>query len=427
MLSNKIKWFQKSPKTITKEIVTSNIIEKWIESLIEEFSILRSNNELQKTILDNISKMHNHFVESSSNQKIRYSEYFVCSNGIPVLIHVYDNYVLIYGTVYFTLIASKKHKSRKLTLHKKNFLDFSPKVDEIYAKLNQIRYPLVESKTPHVYKFGQTANLGHYIWNELTGLEMLFKTGLIHHFDWIEVGEYDYFSAQNFLEGQGFQVFKNRQSTDQVLQFKTANIFLSRKCRNWIIDEILNLNYPQQYDHKKKIIIQLRTRDRAWNNSPKEIADLINKVHSKYVDCKFVLDGYSRIENSEDSENQAIRGDLDFANEILENISPAIDIESTIGKNFSAKLRELNGAQLVIGPIGSGGVLCNWILNVEIICFGPESYYSWTSQDSDLKVWKPRNGIHYYPVDKIVFDQSGNYSIDMNQLYDMVIETMFPE
>jgi hypothetical protein len=420
-------WFQKSPKSLAKVDVASNIIEKWMESLIEEFSILRSKNELQKTTLDNISKMDNHFVQSSSNQQIRYSEYFVCSDGIPVLIHVYDNSVLIYGTVYYTLIASKKHKSRKLTLHKENFFDYSPKVDEIYAKLNQIRYPLVESKKPHVYKFGQTPNLGHYIWNELTGLAMLFETGLIRNFDWIEVGEYDYFSAQNFLEGQGVQVFKNRQSTDQVLLFKTANIFFSSKTRNWILDEILKLNYPQQYEHKKKIIIQLRTGTRAWKNSPKEIADLINKVGTKYADCKFVLDGHSRIENSEDSDNQAIRKDLDFANAILENISPAIDIESTIGKNFSAKLKELNGAHLVIGPIGSGGLLCNWLLNVEIICFGPEYYYSWTSRDSDLKAWKPRKRIQYYPVDKIVLDRNENYSIDMDQLYDMVIETLFPE
>ena len=62
--------------------------------------------------------------------------------------------------------------------------------------------------------FAQSPNLGHYIWNELTGLEMLIKNGLLQHFDWIEVGEHDYFSAKNYLINQGFVVRKRTDSKE---------------------------------------------------------------------------------------------------------------------------------------------------------------------------------------------------------------------
>jgi hypothetical protein len=229
------------------------------------------------------------------------------------------------------------------------------------------------------------------------------------------------------LEKRGFRVSSDEKLANQALYFKTANIFLSNNCRSWILDEVLELNRSQKWDQKMKIVIQLRTGTRAWRNSPKEIADLINKLGDKFAGCKFIIDGFSKFENSKDSEIQAIHQDLDYANAILENISPSIVSETTIGKGFSAKLMELYGAQLVIGPIGSGGVLSNWLLNVAAICFGPESFYSWTKSDSDLLVWSPRNEIQYYPVDMIDFDQSGNYSIDMDHLYNMVIEKIYSD
>jgi hypothetical protein len=409
------------------QLMPANNIADYVGSLAEEFPILKNKNELQNSIQENISRMHNHFVHLNSNERILHSEYFLCSDGIPVLVHVYDNHFLIYGTVYYTLIASKKHGSSELILNEENFHGYSPKFAEIEAKLGQIQFPLAEATKPNVYKFGQSANLGHYIWNELTGLEMLFRTGLIHNFDWIEVGDFDYFSVQKFLERQGFRVFKNEQSTKQALFFKTANIFLSKNCRDWILDEILEMNRFRQSDLRMKIVVQIRTGTRAWQNSPEEIADLINKIGNRFTDCKFIIDGFSKIENSKDSESQAISYDLDFANAIMEHISSVNVIETTIGKSFSDKLMAIHGAQLVIGPIGSGGVLSNWLLNVAGICFGPESYYSWTQHDSDYLVWKPRNKMQYYPVDRITLDQNGNYSIDMGHLYKIVVETICQE
>ena len=151
---------------------------------------------------------------------------------------------------------------------------------------------------------------------------------------------------------------------------------------------------------------------------------MINRISRRYVGYTFVIDGYSKNELSENNDDLEIIKDENFVFEVLGHIDSGINITSTVGKSFSYKLNELNGAQLVVGPIGSGGVLSNWLLNISAICFGPESYYSWTARDSDSLVWKPREPIVYYPINRIRFYENGNYSINMDILFEMIVEIL---
>ena len=272
--------------------------------------------------------------------------------------------------------------------------------------------------------FAQSPNLGHYIWNELTGLEMLIKNGLLQHFDWIEVGEHDYFSAKNYLINQGFVVRKRTDSKKSFITFKTTNIFLSQACRNWIMKDVLNLSQNRKNHEKKKIVIQIRTGTRSWRNSPQEIALFINKLDQNLDDFEFVIDGYSATPDANSFESQSILQDLDFATQVIKYVDSSVEIYSTIGKDFSTKLKKINEATLVIGPIGSGGVLSNRLLDIPAICFGPESYYSWTSRDIESLVWNPRQPIWFYPVNKINYDSEGGYSIDMLELSNMTIDIL---
>ena len=359
-----------------------------------------------------ISKLN--FIESAlSGGSVEDSCQFVTSDGIPFIAYKTKNKIVLFGTVYYNYLASISHEMEIIEVMNENTfgyaIDFSSVIKEIRFRRT--------IKKQFIYDFATSQNLGHYIWNECTAMHFLIETNLIYQFHKIRVGKYDYFNIADQLKNRGLKVTQRKPRTELLKRnvvLKTAALTFSKQCRDFVLTSY------ELSTSRKSIGIQIRTGNRGWTNSPKEFAEFIENLHIRYPEIDFVIDGFSRNSSMQINENLEIERDLQLHRAIETYLSSEIKLTTTIGRSFRDKIEMLSGCVLVVGPIGSGNIITNWLLNKPLICFGPQSYYSWTQKDSNDLVYNPRSSVTYFPIEHLTYDENGNYKTDMQVLFDFV-------
>ena len=122
-------------------------------------------------------------------------------------------------------------------------------------------------------------------------------------------------------------------------------------------------------------------------------------------------------------EEKNIERDMISYQKICEKIPKEIKIYTTISLSILEKLKILEKATLVFSPIGSGGILANWLLQKTLITYGPVSYYEWTRRDSECIVEDYNNKIFY--IDKAdinMLPNSSDYNMSWEVLYKKFLE-----
>jgi hypothetical protein len=250
-----------------------------------------------------------------------------------------------------------------------------------------------------VIGFGFVSNLGHHIWNEQPAIEIIEALQVRPKIQEFYVSDYDYFDIATDLMEKGARVRRVESSglfLTSVLFFRSPFFkrATQRRLTAWI-GAVENLN-PSVF----VVAIQIRLHNRCWINELEQLPQLVDNLKGiaalRGQELELLFDGTSTIIRNnglpgKTSETDRNRIELEkaYVNKVKEMLGKSIQICSLVGESMLEKCRQLSAAHVVIAPIGSGGVLCGWLLRRPVISHGPPSYFDWTSNDSATLVESP--------------------------------------
>ena len=268
---------------------------------------------------------------------------------------------------------------------------------------------------------GGHANLGHQLWNELTGLHLLETNEMLEKTDEVLFGNYDYFGMNQYItetyskepliigdlnslnEFQGCGVFYSyhfMKITSQFLSFYKIKFVPTLRTLS-----TLSTHLPPFRDEENKILIVLRRDSLIDNNFIDKIVSCIQILKTKNHSLKFIFEGYFRNYSQEwtkvsigNSTNSMSGSEMMNNYEDLVNIIvirsglSSNDYRSTIAMYVHEALRYHNNVLMTLSHVGSAATIAAWIDNIPGIQFGRAQVNIYEGMDKL---------IHEYPMNML--------------------------
>ena len=284
------------------------------------------------------------------------------------------------------------------------------KLDEAINKLKSFivsyyqpvkSYILNTHLKPLVNVIGLYFNIGHYVWNELGGIDVIQHHPQIQKVvDKFLIGSGEYFSARDIFP----EVLHNNNviQVKAVLDaFKTIvdNKYLALRIvgsymKQELINKIIQVSrtkcspgfLEQVKEAKQKyfpiIGIQFRTSNRVWLSQVEGLANIIKKLYEEFENLGIVFDGWSSIPGQEySSDVTSVNIDRDRAvEEQIKNLIPSsIPTYSAIGATtYETVIWWHEAIDAGIEPLSGGLLFSSWIADKPgVIHSRSDLYQSW--------------------------------------------------
>jgi hypothetical protein len=280
-------------------------------------------------------------------------------------------------------------------------------------------------------------NMGHYLWNELSGIERLYNSRSINKIDKIIVGRLQYFVPfqEIFSEIDPNQIIEYREEhvwnlgkfilENNYFAFKPGDRFIPeslverirrtsvQKCSQSFLQEI-----EESKQHFPLIWINIRaghSGHREWVGEIDGIANIIRKLTSDYPNGAVVFDGASRIETiSFARDEKMIQVASSKTKQILDLLTENhIKIYNTIGSIMYESIVWASTVDFYVIPAGSGVCKASWITGKPCIIHGPHEIMQLSQSGSS--VLESRPSIRRVPnefITKAPTDHKGPYGYD---------------
>ena len=219
----------------------------------------------------------------SNTEKFCYTAYhFNCSQ---------DEFVIYFAWEYF---------SPMLIHYPKNDTAFN-----ISYRFSSTKHIINESKLNHSkpyypqdnfisYAIGIIHNAGHYMWQEMYGLMLLFEYNLLDNIDEFIIYKYDYLNIANILKNKYNKqiTILNSSSTNHNCTINLSKHFISTSLNEYFknVYELKSINNKNEIN----ILIDIRSNSRVWLNQHENIIHLIEKSKQKYrnYNVNFYITGF---------------------------------------------------------------------------------------------------------------------------------------
>jgi len=227
---------------------------------------------------------------------------------------------------------------------------------------------------------GTVQNLGHDIWNFLTGIHYLNENQLLSKIDTFLVGPHEHIHVGDvFPEIPLEKIVKFNSDTwslftylvdnncvavlvtDFQIRDKLASKIYSGAIRRCSQDFLEKIEIAKQ--HFPLVWIETRLHKRVWLSQVEGIANIIKALHSDFPQMGVVFAGWSRIENDYSYADAAIASEKATEAEILALLPLDLPAYSTIGNPIFESIVWTHAADLHVSPMGSGMALTLWIAN----------------------------------------------------------------
>jgi len=231
--------------------------------------------------------------------------------------------------------------------------------------------------------YGFVANIGHYFWNDMSGIQNLYENGILEKVDKFLVGPYEYFSiAEIFPEispekfvhttGTGIALFKTLMSsnyfcvrpTDLVVKEKLANRVIQaslQRCSPAFLQEV-----EQVKQHFPLLWVGCRNRNRLWLSQVEGTANIIKSLYAEFPNVGVVFGGWSPKENEEATpwESASLEAPTKtFFETILALLPPYIKTYNACGRPNYENIVLCNAIDLYIAPMGSETAYLSMLAN----------------------------------------------------------------
>jgi tetratricopeptide (TPR) repeat protein len=226
---------------------------------------------------------------------------------------------------------------------------------------------------------GLFTNIGHYFWNELTGLQFLSDNHLLDKLDRVLIEPSEYFNVSDIFPEIAYKIIRVK---DKQNMFKTilennycavrlSNVFVKenlakrtyqgcyKRCNPLFIEEV----EQARHKHFPLLWVGFRSHNKAWVSQVEGIANIIKSLSEDFPNLGVVLDGWSRIERDDDYGESMIATDQVTQQQILEILPPSISTYSIVGIMTYQKVIWANAIDLYLMPLSSGGTFVSWIAN----------------------------------------------------------------
>jgi len=295
--------------------------------------------------------------------------------------------------------------------------------------------------------FGFNMNVGHYLWNEVSGLYYFLENKNYHDkIDGIIIGPYDAFNIECFLkEKYNFNILKFSDLFGECRHWHFKNLtnifpiflnsfYIDKNVKN-IINQTYNIITKDNINSEiinnniLEITIEIRTHRRFLINQDIFYVELIKKLledYKQYI-IKINITGFFQtnsitLENGiiDFDKNKGFTDQNEIANKIIQNFNGYGNIifKNLIGNSFYNILEDVIRSKIFIGVIGTSSInLLNMIYNVKLIYFGPKEAYCF--QHNQIDVLNNYDGI-YCPIE-ITTTNNGRqepFEINFDLYYD---------
>ncbi|MEG4054325.1 MULTISPECIES: tetratricopeptide repeat protein [unclassified Microcoleus] len=304
-------------------------------------------------------------------------------------------------------------------------------------------YIATTEKKKVVDVIGLGFNMAHYLWQDLTAMDVLHENGILHKLDKILVGPGDYFSCQEsfpeipadkFIEVEDVSDVFKKVIENNYVALRVNSIFIKEQLIERIrqtalhkcsIDFLTNLKKVKQ--HHPVLGVQVRASGRVWVSQVTGIANIINKLFLDYPNLAVVFDGWS-VTGKEDSSNlcwSTISMEKEVMNKIIALINPNIPTHSAIASTFFETSAWWSEAiDIHISPIGSGLTYGSWIANKPGVVHGPIAIY-WNKSLFAQSVHRENLLPQVFILEEYIIDKgNGSYDCDWTVMYDEVIKIL---
>jgi hypothetical protein len=243
--------------------------------------------------------------------------------------------------------------------------------------------------------YGSVSNLGHTLFNELTGLFLLDYNKLIDKVDNVMVGPYDPYLMSKYFERNNIKMSKFNDwdfldgTFGKGVFFKYIHIFISLRCSKFVLHHLRSCQYedvshvdnsitPEKIinEGKQVITIVLRCGSRSVRNQVDVIVDVVNILVKIFPDIFVIFDGFSAPADY----NVLIGYDVVPISSIHEEYNRTVDsickrintanFKSLIGEPIYTCVNWLRISNVAIYTFGSGCVNAGWLCKVPGIEFG---------------------------------------------------------
>lgn len=386
-------------------------------------NILKSN----QIIYGNLKKQHWSFFDFIDNKEYQVFNIIMLSSSIIVFFFNINNpCFLIQNFFYMDFFYFGR-------INQKNLIQIS-----FSTAGNDIELPTIESNLNFIYNiglsnkfvnfkkkmyfFGMISNIGHHLWNEVTGLiHFISNKKNIELIDGVVIGSFDFFNMEKYLNDT-FNIKTVKFNINDypiclnIYPVIMNSIILDDNCKTRV--KTL-LNYTPQnniclHTKQKQLVFDIRTCSRVILNITETYNFIINQIY-KLIDNKYVLNIVftGRFLTNLDDIDILTDKDIISQNKIVDKIInnfkyTNIIFDNLIGKKFIDINNYISNADLMIVIFGSSSPnLVNWIHGTKCLAFiQPLNYNVYNSIQYDVLDNKTVTHIPYK-----CFDINDNHNI----------------
>lgn len=265
---------------------------------------------------------------------------------------------------------------------------------------------------------GTQNNLGHYLWNDLSGVEAYISRYGVSNIGAVITGEHCWPTPHDiFPELSSIPLIRVNNSNVMskgfdlnLIPFRPIGCHITYGLRSRILaysfDKCLdiNLNYSKSLHSKKVLMINLRSHNKVWISQIDGYSSLINKLFQKFPDLLVVFDGSSDCAEIVECIVKKSPCELEFIK--------ALDVpfyESILLSFYS---------NCYVSVIGSGLALHSWVAGRNGVAHSNRSHLLQKQWWSKVTMFK--ESVHFVNDDSIQDSVDGlycNYDFDWNVLY----------
>ena len=278
------------------------------------------------------------------------------------------------------------------------------------------------------YAIGIMHNAGHYMWQEIYGLMLLFEYNLLDNIDEFLIYKYDYLNIANILKNKYNKqiTILNSNSTNHNCTINLSKHFISTSLNEYFknVYELKSINNQNEIN----ILIDIRSNSRVWLNQHENIINLIQTAKQKYrnYNVNFYISGFFT-HNTEFNHNYFYdyNKEIHAQNIMFNNIQSSIEcnIYNLINSNLCDIVKICQKIDICISNTGSGASFFNLLLfNKCTVLFTLRSITDDFNVQRDAFENRLSNG-KYLPKHYII-DNNNNFYLQNGILTPLVISVI---
>ncbi|MBD1882928.1 tetratricopeptide repeat protein [Microcoleus vaginatus] len=244
-------------------------------------------------------------------------------------------------------------------------------------------YLSTDTPKQRVAALGFYPNLGHYLWNDVTGIQYLYDNDILNKVDKFLLGSHSYLKIGDIFPEIPKEKLLPVINTFTLLQIILEKNYFAARITDFCVKEQLakriydaslkkccpaflqEVGNSQQ--HFPLLCFQIRSHCRVWLSQVEGIANIVKSLYPDFPNLGVVFEGwsYSEVEHTDYAYNaeQMIESEKAIAEQIIALLPPDINTYSAIGRMTYETIVWDRAMDMFIAPGGSGVTFISWIAN----------------------------------------------------------------